>query len=256
MITKPSYILIDEPESNLHPALQIDFLTTLASYASEGILFNTHNIGLARAVADHIYTVQRVDEGESEIRPFEATLNYAELLGALSYSGYIALGFEKVLLVEGPTEVRTIQQFLRHLGLDHKVVLVPMGGSSLINAKSGYELGELARISDRTFALIDSERSTEDERPSPDREGFLDACEKLGIECHMLDRRAIENYFTDGAVKAAMGLNYSALDPYQLLKEKQPQWAKSQGWRIARRMSWKDIEQTDLGAFLQKLKND
>ncbi|MCH9044968.1 MAG: AAA family ATPase, partial [SAR324 cluster bacterium] len=42
----PSYILIDEPELNLHAQLQLDFLTTLASYATEGTLFCTHSIGL------------------------------------------------------------------------------------------------------------------------------------------------------------------------------------------------------------------
>lgn len=31
---RPTFILIDEPELNLHPSLQLDFLTTLASYAT------------------------------------------------------------------------------------------------------------------------------------------------------------------------------------------------------------------------------
>ena len=43
-IRSPSYILIDEPELNLHPSLQVDFLTTLASYAQYGVLFATHEI--------------------------------------------------------------------------------------------------------------------------------------------------------------------------------------------------------------------
>lgn len=45
-IQSPAYILIDEPELNLHPTLQRNFLTRLASYASEGIIFATHSIGL------------------------------------------------------------------------------------------------------------------------------------------------------------------------------------------------------------------
>ena len=49
---KPSFILIDEPEISLHPSLQSKFLTKLAGYASEGVVFATHNIGLARAVAE------------------------------------------------------------------------------------------------------------------------------------------------------------------------------------------------------------
>ena len=51
---RPSYILIDEPEMGLHPSLQLDFLTTLGSYATEGVIFSTHSLGLARASAERI----------------------------------------------------------------------------------------------------------------------------------------------------------------------------------------------------------
>ncbi|MBI4506827.1 MAG: AAA family ATPase, partial [Chloroflexi bacterium] len=52
----PSYLLIDEPELGLHPSLQLEFLTTLASYCGRGVLFATHSVGLARAIAPHVYT--------------------------------------------------------------------------------------------------------------------------------------------------------------------------------------------------------
>ena len=56
-IKQPSMILIDEPELNLHPSLQLDFLTTLASYTTEGIVvFATHSIGLARAASERIHS--------------------------------------------------------------------------------------------------------------------------------------------------------------------------------------------------------
>jgi hypothetical protein len=69
-IRKPSYILIDEPELNLHPSLQVDFLTTLASYAEHGVLFATHNLGLARAVSDRVYSVRKVGRDGREVRDF------------------------------------------------------------------------------------------------------------------------------------------------------------------------------------------
>jgi hypothetical protein len=100
-IKQPSYILIDEPELNLHPSLQLDFLTALGSYAGEGVLFATHNIGLARASAELIYSIRKDAEGESEVRKLEATPRLSEFLGELSFSGYRELGFDKILLVEG-----------------------------------------------------------------------------------------------------------------------------------------------------------
>lgn len=106
---QPSWVLIDEPELNLHPSLQIDFLTTLSSYSTEGIIFSTHNIGLARACAERIYSFRLDDKNHGEVRDFEATPQLSEFLGELSFGGYLDLGFDKLLLVEGPTEVRTIQ---------------------------------------------------------------------------------------------------------------------------------------------------
>src|SRR5690348_10656467 len=93
-VRKPSYILIDEPELNLHPSLQLDFLTTLASYAEHGIMFGTHSIGLARASAERIYALQKVTEGESRLSDFDGMRSLAEFLGEMSFSGYSELGFK------------------------------------------------------------------------------------------------------------------------------------------------------------------
>src|SRR6266446_6902772 len=159
----PSFILIDEPEINLHPSLQLDFLTRLTSYASHGILFATHSIGLARASADHIYSVRRGGDSMSEITDYDSTSRLAEFLGELSFAGYKELGFDKILLVEGSTEVKTIQQFLRWYKKEHQIVLLPMGGDQMINPEAGVQLEEIKRISDNVCALIDSERSARGE---------------------------------------------------------------------------------------------
>jgi len=109
-VREPSHILIDEPELNLHPSLQVDFLTTLASYAEHGVLFATHNLGLARAVSDRVYSVRRVGRDGREVRDFTGTRALTEFLGELGFNAYQDLGFETVLLVEGPTDVTCVQQ--------------------------------------------------------------------------------------------------------------------------------------------------
>src|SRR5262249_5640927 len=115
-ISSPRFILIDEPELNLHPTLQLDFLTTMASYATEGLLFATHSVGLAKTAAGRIYAVRKLkDFGDSDVTIFEGTDNLAELLGEIGFNAYRDLGFSRVLLVEGPSDVKTVQQFLRQL---------------------------------------------------------------------------------------------------------------------------------------------
>ena len=248
----PEYIFIDEPELNLHPSLQIDFLTTLASYAKRGVVFATHSLGLARSLAPRIYTFQKEKTG-SVVSIFEQTPNYAEFLGEMSYSGYKALGYDKVLLVEGVKDVSTAHQFLRMLGKDHKIVVIPLGGNQLARGGVELELGELKRLSNNIAALVDSERDVADGQPTQERLAFQKTCEKLGFKVLLTERRAIENYLTEAAIKSVKSNKYSALQPFQKLKDATLAWSKDDNWRIAREMKFSDIENTDLGRFFIEL---
>lgn len=251
---KPDYILIDEPELNLHPALQLDFLTTLASYAPKGgIIYATHSFGLARATANRIYSVQREGKSGSQIMPYESTPRLAELLGELSFSGYKELGFDQLLLVEGSTELLTFQQFLRLYNKEHQTVLLPLGGSQLINSSCEQQLSELTRITKNICAVIDSERNDAIAQLGKERTAFQEICQRLGIRCHVLERRATENYLSDSAIKQIKGQKYRSLSEYELLSNLSPAWGKSENWLIAREMQKIDLDDTDLGKFLNEL---
>jgi len=246
-LKQPPFVFIDEPELNLHPALQLKFLTSLSSYTKNGVLFATHSIGLARSIADRIYSVVR--EGNSSVvRLFEATPNYSELLGELGFTLYQELGVEKILLVEGPTEVKVFHQFLMKIKKDKDFVIMPLGGSSMINEKVEFELGELKRITPKIYCWIDSEKDSPIDSLKKEREDFLNICKKLGIKAVASERRAIENYFTDQAIKKVCGESYNALDPYE-----RANWPKEKNWIIAHNMDFEEIKDTDLGRFLQEI---
>jgi predicted ATPase len=253
-IKQPSYILIDEPELNLHPSLQLDFLTTLASYAREGVLFSTHSIGLARASAEQIYSLRKLEDGKSEVHLYDSTPRLSEFIGELNFSSYRELGVNKILLVEGRTDIKTVQQFLRKLKKDHEVLLLSLGGSDFINGSSTNELQEVWRISpNNVLALIDSERDSSDNPLSSDREAFVRNCRDIGINCYVLQRRATENYLSDEAVKRSKGDNFRALMPFEKLKKDAPSWNKAENWRIALEMSLEELMLTDLGKFLESI---
>ncbi len=84
-IKEPSILLMDEPELNLHPALQQRFLLQLAEFARDGVYYATHSMGLARSTATRIYSFQK--RGQlAEVHPYEATPHLAELLGELGFA--------------------------------------------------------------------------------------------------------------------------------------------------------------------------
>ncbi|MFA6013643.1 MAG: AAA family ATPase [Gallionellaceae bacterium] len=252
LINDPDIILIDEPELNLHPSLQIDFTTTLAKYAREATLMATHSIGLARSVSEHIYSFQR-SNNHVLVSPFEKTFGYSEFLGEMSFSSYREMGFDKLLLVEGTTDVKTIQQFLRKQNKDHRIVVLPLGGDSLSTGNAEHELAELKRLSTNIAVLVDSEKTIQNGAPAKKRQDFFEVCIKLGFKVHMTERRATENYLTDAAVKEVIGDKYRALNTFERLEDAPLGWKKAENWRIANSMSWEDIAETDVGKFIESL---
>lgn len=255
LIRRPSFILIDEPESHLHPSLQVEFLTTLAGYSELGIVFATHSIGLARSVADEIFVVEREGTG-ALLKPYASHPRLAEALGNLSYSGYFPFSHARVLLVEGSTEVRVMQVFLRKLNKEHQYVVLPLGGSQLIKAGADVELGEVVRIAgaaENVFALIDSERDGAQSPLAPDRAAFVEVCERLGIKVHATDRRATDNYWSAGALERAFGSGFEPLLEFARLRDSRNGWPKGRGWQIAENEPNAFFQSHDLGRFLFSL---
>jgi energy-coupling factor transporter ATP-binding protein EcfA2 len=245
---RPSYILIDEPELHLHPALQVKFISALSEYAKRGVIYSTHTMGLARE-AHRVYVVAPNKDGSPTVRPLNAAARLPELLGELSYYGYRELGCDTILLVEGSHDVKTFREWIAQRGKDRQVVVLQMGGSNLINGNREDELAELLRLTDRVFIVIDSERTSAGASLAKDRRAFVETCEKLKISLCVLDRRATENYMTTKAASAALNKPTEELGHFGALKG----WGKSDNWRIASRMQPADLDGADLGPFLDSM---
>lgn len=255
---KPSFILIDEPEQSLHPALQLGFVAELFRHASIGVVFTTHNLGLAMNAADQVYSVTRRVGNRatrqrpwSKIQPFQETPDLSALLGALSYPSYGAPESRHVLLVEGPLDLRIVQGILHKLRITDQVVLMHIGGDTTIKGLDAAEaqLAGIQRLCKRVWCLIDSEAPGEGQIRE-DRRKFMALCERLGIKAHATKRRAIENYITAGAC-ARFGSAARPLQPFEEIGSANPGWTKRRAWIAAAEMEPQDF--SDVGDFLSKL---
>ena len=146
-----------------------------------------------------------------------------------------------------------MQQLLRLVKKEHTTVILPLGGNQLASGGREAELNELTRISANVFAVVDSERTEAADPAADGRKAFAETCTKLGIKVCVTQRRALENYFTDRAVKAAFGGAFSALEPYQALRDAPNGWSKSESWKIARQMTVDELSGTDVGAFIESI---
>jgi hypothetical protein len=186
------------------------------------------------------------------MRPFEASAMLPELLGEMSFGAYQDLGNNKILLVEGPSELTAVSTLLRRLRKDHEVVLVPMGGDATINPHTSRQLAELRRLSSEVGALIDSERTAEKENLAPARQSFVSNCRRLGIQCHVLDYRAFENYLPGRAIQQVKGEKYRGLAPFEAFDSLPLKWSKNENWRICDAMTQEEFDNLgDLGTFLR-----
>ena len=245
-----SWLLVDEPENGLHPTMQLELLRTLETGVSDGVVIATHSYGLARMVAAKTYLVRRNRRGRySELHEPLKAPSLAEFLGEMGYSGYRDLGFDRLLLVEGPFDLRVVDEFRRKIGGSSSVLLLPLGGSDAINRSPDQQLSEIMRLTTQTFALIDSERSSPDAPLAPPRVAFAGACAELGIECHVLERRSLENYLADGAIRAVLGPGNQALGPF----DRPGARLKSRQSEVAARMTIEELRGTDLLTFLQRV---
>lgn len=244
-------VLLDEPEIGLHPRLQGDLLTALVEITDSPVIYSTHSLGLAR-FADKQYVISQRDKVGAQMKPFEPSRSLAEALGELSYTGYINMDSRKILLVEGDGDVKTFRMLLRALGIEHEIVVLSLGGNSQINAHCEDRLREVCRLSDQVFAIIDSEKSSKDAEVSADRKSFKRVCERLRIKCHILERTATENYFTQRSINATR--YQERLKQLSSWQRPPDNWPKADNWLIAGEMTKEEFLGNDLGQFLQELR--
>lgn len=243
-IRKPALVLIDEPELGLHPILQRRFLNEVASSAAFATLYATHSLGLARN-ANRAYTVTK-SQNIHTVRPFTQGARLSVFTGEMSYAGYSDLGFKKILLVEGQTEIPVFQELLRKCGKDTEVVIFPLNGSNRINGKAETreQLSELLRITEdanQICAIIDNDNSADSANPEPARRDFKEVCSRIGIKCHLLEKGAVEHYWTQSALDKVK----PGLAPIKA-GEKLSGWVKSENWKFAAFMTDPELEATDL----------
>lgn len=252
LIHQPSIILIDEPEAGLHPQMQETFVRALAKKASYGLIATSHSIGLARSVADQISILTRESGSSPVIAPYGQHFHptISQSLHEMGYSQFAEMGGNKILLVEGRTDVKCFREILRLYGIENKFIILPIG-QELIAAdttKMIEELSELTRFNTSVAVIIDSELENSSATLARDRKTLLDECKKLGFATFATDKRATENYITQEAIDK-LGLGVNALTQYE---ERPLSWVnKHKNWLLFNQMKKNDFIGTKLDEFIQ-----
>lgn len=239
-------IVIEEPETHMHPDLQRRLAIYLKSLSDLQFVISTHsNVFLGSALVDKVIFVSY----EDEVKVADAT-GRAAALDSLGYQISDNLVSDLIILMEGPTDRPAIEQMLIKTGIMQKknIKFWPLGGDIM----DQLDLEVFAQGS-KIIAVVDK-----DPRSGSVRKRFMDNCKDHHIKVYRLKRYSIENYFPIETYRSVFGAQVPAeltsIDP-DIRVEKQLGFSpKKKLWNLAKSMDLMAIEGTDLLDFLEEVK--
>jgi len=248
-----SPVLIEEPESHIHPEMQRKLLAYIKNNTDKQFFFTTHsNIFLDPTYADKIFYTE-IKDGAVQIS--EVT-SRAETLQNLGYSISDNICADLILFVEGPTDRMNYEVLLKKFGLYEKytISIFYLGGDFMKHFNPEDYIQSIPY--DRVYAIVDKD-------PNSDkyREDFKLKCNESGINLTTLKRYSIENYLTVDSLKQYYGNKKPELEGVECIDPDKPikdsigfSPDKNLTYKFLENMTKSDIEDTDLYDFLQKIK--
>lgn len=227
----PHIILIDEPQSFLHPGAVRKLFEILRTYSQHQYLITTHSpVALALSDDDRLFHVIRTDQG-SVVHAIDGRDNLRGVLADVGVRFGDIFGADSILWVEGRTEEICFPEIIRRLGkkpLLGTVVLgvIATGGFQTRDASRAYEIYERlssggALLPPPIAFIFDRERLTTQQMDDITRRsrGLL----------RWLPCRMYENYLLHPPVIAALLSRLLREEGIAVLEENVVDWLNEKG---------------------------
>ena len=236
---------IEEPESHLHPDMQRRLLIHLHDKTTKQYVLTTHSsVFLTPGFVERVYFT-KYDGG---IQTSDKTRR-AAMLAQLGYSAADNLAPDLVILVEGPSDVPVLREWMGKwdVPVDRDIKMWPLGGDIMAQT----DLSAFASQG-RLMAVIDSD-------PGSDavREKFKGMCGEAKIPVFQMRRYAVENYFSLQALRQVFPGQIAdeivELDPTRRLSDQIHLNVKRNNRRLAELTSRDELSDTDIPALVSMI---
>lgn len=254
-------VLIDEPEIHFYPSLTRRFVKVLYEVVenlNKQILLATHSaLFLQEKRLGDFYHAAKSKHFLTTVRKVDQN-NLLEGLDILNAPPEAVLQSDIVIYAEGPSDIAVFEEWLAKFPeLTHtNIAVFHLGGGSMGNIN--VDPLELKKHNPLSLVIIDSERTTHGGPPDAAHADFLKRAFNTHLYCLLLDRRAIENYFTPRALRVVFGkkvpsdFTVRAFKP--LHEQGLPWYEKSWNRLVARAMTREEIESfPDLKKFFGEI---
>jgi len=201
-------LLLDEPQSFLHPGAARKLIEVLKRFPQHQYIISTHSASIIAAADSSEVLILRSDQGRSRIetedaRDKQTMQSFLQEVGARLSDVF---GMDRVVWVEGPTEEKAFPLLLERTGK-------PLSGTSIVSIRNTGDLegrdkkrifeiynnltGKASILPPAVAFILDSESRDEEKK---------NEIRKLSAgKAHFLPRRTLENYLLNpGAICAAI----------------------------------------------------
>jgi len=141
MTLRRSVIVIDEPNSFLHPGAAKKLMQIATLFDNHQFIISTHSPEIVSSIDPEIVLIVKSENGESKIDPLTIKELYGvrQMLAEIGSTFSDVFGLDSIVWVEGPTEAECFPAILRHIrkGTALGTTFVPMRHTSDFEKKKG-----------------------------------------------------------------------------------------------------------------------
>ena len=199
---RPKIIIIDEPNSFLHPEASKKLIQILNRFPQHQYFISTHSPEIITAAKPSTVTRLKHIDGETKVESIDLS-NNSELKNTFKELGIKQGDFffsENILWVEGETEEKAFPLILEKLGFENFTVLSVMPSEIRNRKKARKNTKNIFKIYNQlsgTDALIPSNIIFILDREDYSENALHDDKKEFGESLHFIPRRMFENYLLD-----------------------------------------------------------
>ncbi len=215
-------IIIDEPQSFLHPASALKLVEILKRYPQHQFVLATHSPSIiAAAKPKNILNLCYDEETKLEVFGLHKATSFNSFLSSAGLQLQDVFGADRILWVEGPTEQQSFPEIIDTL-TDIQLMgttIVPVRATGDLEGRDAKRIFEMYRTLTKGNALLPPVLAFILDPETRDEQERKELIEQSAQTARFLSRRMFENYLLNPEAVAAVMNSIEGFRPYPVRAE-------------------------------------